>query len=311
MEREIIIKRVVQTLCIILALCLAGLYIGHEKQEEIKERKIAKLHEQAYPYEQELKQIEAELNDLREGIRVANETGMLVIGYQISNTDDFAFVEDSSWEYGFTPIVVIDLAGENPDVLLELAKQNYDFIVLTASAFTEDIRESLKQYRKTYGITYFLLRNTEDTEENIQLLKEAGFQGCARFSEASDNGVLDNGLACTNYSFIKSDSFSITSRMNELEKGKQSLLFVFDLSSDKLAKEAVVQKLEQIKAQVDAGTLISSTLSDIDDSIRKNSEATQSKRMTYEQYAEGKIVRMQELEDIIDEIYSHWDGDES
>ncbi len=303
-------------IAVILLGALAFMLRNNQKQEQVQIAKVEALREQARPYEQEIRRIRQKLEEKKEKIAVEKEICRTLIGYQICSATDLEMVKRHAKAYDFSPIIVLDcLSDDLTDILSALRRTEYE-IVLTGMPYDESVRahaQKLQEQLKKNKLNYtgvFLLRSTDDTEENLLALEEDGYTGCVRYIDVTEEGIQKNGLSYMGYSYIKSSKAAFEEKVSEIISSKQTMTFVFDLNymeSGDLDEQAVLDDLDILKEQLEDENLVYSTISDALNAFGDAAVTESERQAVYDDYAEKQMKRMEELESIVDEIYSHWD----
>lgn len=317
MERFDLKSKILFIIAGVLACFLVGILIIYQINDYKDDSYIESIKEKAKPYEQELREIENDLEDMREAIAVKNEVALVTVGFQIESIEDFVLVQKLTEQFEFQPVIVLNVNhDEIENIIKEVSKTNYS-VVLTCSPINEDIKTDIKRVRKklsdsskkVYNSNLFLLRNIDDTDENLKSVKDMGFVGCLRHPDSSDIGVLENGLICLNYSQIKSDAFSINTRLSSVVKDQQSLVIIFDFSNKSLSENAVTYYLGCINQFIADGKLEYSDIEHLKRTVELNAELQKLNQMTYDEYAAVQQEKIDKLQKKIDGIYSHWNGE--
>ena len=311
------VQWVAAVLAVILAAALGVMIVRHVQAERKREAALAAMLEQAEPVKRELDQLRRELSERERASKEDTRSACLMTGYRIERRSDIELAVRHAEQFDFTPVFVIDTTLENWRELLDALRDVPGEIVLSASPCTAgnveaaEIREALSESeRASKDSGFFLLRNTDDTPENLALIAGAGYTGCLRHSEAGENTVLDSGLVTLSYSQIKSGDFSVKKRLDSAIDSAHALLFVFDMEAVRdgaLTEADIADALSLIVAARSEHDLAAVTLTEACERVRTWTEKSIMSRKAFEAYAAEQQQKIDALEAQLDAIYAQWD----
>lgn len=313
MRMQSLRRWLVRVLCLGLACLLAVLLVRYHRSERAHDAHIAQLRKQAERYEARLKEIEKELAAAKDDIGSENKTGMILLAFQPQSSDDLRLIAEKGEQYGFAPIIVLDAQAPNADALLRAAADAGYEIALTADPFAADtaqhaaaLRGRLGEEQAASDSGMFLLREAYETEENLALVANAGFDGCISYRTHAEFSAVHPDFALVQYSYLRDAAFSVQKRLTALSDGSEALMFVFDLSAEAITPETVDRFLSEICGYAaEHGTAIS-TLAQTREAIRRNRQNTAHGQSAYEALLAERQAEIDELHAKLDEIYSNW-----
>ena len=195
------------------------------------------LHQQAAPYEKEIREIQSELNKREKAISTNTDISGAIPCFKISSAKDIEVVKELSADYAFTPTILLDCSLDKEvlrDIVKSSAAENYEFVLFirfmqddTLDA-AEELQEMIAEYTTAWK-PIVLLRNPEDTEENRALLSQHGYQTLFRYRTDLDDGAQDEILYLS-YGFIL-DTTSGSRLAEMLVSAHTSMAICFDLDN--------------------------------------------------------------------------------
>lgn len=313
-----LLRWTVRILCLGLACLLAFLMIRYHSAERAHDAHIAELQAEAEAYEAQLKAIQNELDTMKSAVGGENRTGMLPIAFAVRDAADLEQIGAWASQYAFTPAIVLDVETEHARQLAEVAAREGYEVVLTALPFTADTAERAaallpkpEEADAEAAPALFLLREAYEDEDNLTLLMNAGFDGCICYYDHKDFSEAHPDFQLMQYSYLKSDSFSVEKRLKQLSDGGEALMFVFDLASADLPQEAVERFLSTISGYAADADLEFTTVSETCLALRQNRMNTMSGQADYETLLAERQAEIDALKEKLDEIYSNWKGEKT
>lgn len=313
-----VLRWIVGILCAALACLLAVLLIRYQQSEQAHEEHIAQLRKEAETYEARLKTIRKELDDMEDRIGSDSKTGMIMLAWQVESADDVRHVTEQAEEYSVEPIIAVDVhAKELRRILSAVNEASYE-LVLTAYPFDADARKDAAALRESLEEDYpdlrdtgmFLLRETYENEENLALLSQS-FDGCICYYTHASFAEAHPAFQLMNYSFLRSATFAVQTRLKQLSSGAEALMFVVDLSAEELTPEIENRFLSSICTYAGEHELPLSTVEQTTDAIRQNQVNTATGQEAYEKLLAERQEELDELNAKLDEIYSRWNEEKA
>lgn len=268
---------VIASICIVIVI---GAFLFYFKQQNNAERAhMAALQSEAKVYEDELTHLIENYKKMTTP-SVDFGTSMVLIGFYTSGSAEELNRIPSDTPY--TPIIV----SEKKVSTLSL-KKNCELVSAG--------NEKLSDYR--------FLRLPDDSDAKRKEIKDDGYTVCIRYKDACKPGV-DGDLVYLNYGMIQSSDFDIRKTLDWLIAARQPFLYVFDLSQ--VPDSTILENIERIQSQVDAGILMygniasaSDAIQDYDARLNESADDSVARKAEYQ-------AKIDELQAKIDEIYSQW-----
>ena len=264
------------------------------------------LREEASVYEKEKESILTDLEGKRRLIAPENDAASINIAFFVTSEQQLEKVEEIMSQYSFNPTICVNLDA-SAVLINKIQDKNYE-IILTSSPIDEEKIENIDDI-SIYNA--FLLRNSEDNMENIGNLKNLGFKNVLRYAESKTPNILDNGIYSIGYSYISSDTVAFDTRITSTVTQRGYLSFVMDMQrlEDKYMTESSIKKIiNACKYEEGQNRVLFKTINEIVNIIKENKVEEDANREAYEEYAKEKQVRIDELNAIIDNIYSKWNN---
>ena len=274
------------------------------------------LKQQAAPYEREIQALQSELNKRKNAISANTDTSGAIPCFKISSAEDVATVKELCAGYAFTPTILLScsLEQESLNSIIEAsATENYDF-VLYVRTMQEDTLDTMAQLQETiakYNPAWepaVLLRRQEDTKQNQARLAEHGYRTLFRYNNELDDGAQDEMLYLA-YGFIRAttDTSWLTDMLIDT---RTSMAICFDLDglqTNTLAEKDITDCLDVLDKHLSAGVLEYRDAQTAFLVLAQKEGRTEQAQAEYDRYAQQQEARIEELEGIVREIYSHWD----
>ena len=307
----------VRILCAGLAVLLAVLLVRYQRGERAHTAHISELRREAERYEARLKEIRNELDAAKQAADGTSKTGRMMLAFQPGKTDDLEMIALLSETYGFSPVIVLDAAGDRAQTLLQGALERGWEVVFTAADFREDgparaaaLRERVPEENAALDTGMFLLREAYENDENLEALAAAGFGGSISYYAHAAFAQTHPDHLMMRYSYLKDANFAVQKRLSQLSGGAEALMFVFDLTAEDLTQAVVERFLATICAYARENDTPITTVTQTAEAIRQNRIDTASGQAAYEALAAERQAEIDELNAKLDEIYGKWkEGD--
>ena len=302
---------------IILCAVLLAVPLWMKRQQENRRQvHMSTLKQQAAPYEREIQALQSELNKRKNAISANTDTSGAIPCFKISSAEDVATVKELCAGYAFTPTILLScsLEQESLNSIIETsAAENYDF-VLCVRTMQEDTLDTMAQLQETiaqYNPAWkpaVLLHSQEDTKQNQALLAEHGYRMLFRYNNELDDGAQDEMLYLA-YGFIlaTTDTSWLTDMLVDT---RTSMAICFDLDGlqkNTLAEKDITDCLDVLDERLSAGVLEYRDVQTAFLVLAQKEGRTEQARAEFDQYAQQQEARIEELEGIVKEIYSHWE----
>lgn len=297
----------------LIAVVIGYLLYTNQQQEKEQTAALESLQDELEPYESELRELQADLNNLKYNISYTSEEAEILVGFVPSDVSDLSYIEEKSQTYDFTPILVLDctMEMENVEAIIEAVEGDWE-IMLFSPAFSEDINEnvlsvlSLLEAENIEHSGVFLLRSDYSSTANIQLLADDGFIGYTNYNEDHlQIGQTEDGLIYFEYSYLTSSDTTVSSRLYSLYSSKSSMIVAFDMASinSGALPEAYVDALfDTMQAYTEYDDCTFSTVADVIQELSNVNSIEAENQAAYEEQAAQIQERIDELQEIIDGI---------
>lgn len=304
-------------LIVFLVALMAVMMITDKQEQDRRETHIQELQKEARPYEFELNQIRSELQNREKEIKSTPDISSVIIGFVPTCADDIAVVKELTEDYDFTPIIILDCSMDESvlhKIINKSVAENYEMIAAGMTFDTNVLKraDTIKTLLTKYGDkqeSAFFLRSICDTVGNREDLKQHGYKNLVRYSESLISEVDNSGVPCICYAFIK-PSVVNSDLVSQVAAACSYTVLTFDFSdihSGDIGKTDITELLTIIENQVSAGKLLYKNLTEAFNDVVELESLSQQHKEEYEQYKTEKQKRIDGLEEIIDEIYSHRD----
>ena len=310
-------RKISYIIILLLAAVLAGFLFTNHKQEQRKAAHMQQLQRDAKPYEQEINRIRSELQQKENYISHTEDTSGILFGFMPVSTDDFTEIDVLAAAHSITPVIILDCALEK-DMLMAILKQavvkNYEVVLAGEQVDNSVLRTADETKKLLTQLEYqkspvFLLRNKEITKENQELLKERGYSNLIMYNESLHAGMQENGEPYICYGFFIAPNY-YSDYISQIVASHTMMLASFDFLE--------IQKGTFQISDIDNFLTITDNRKaanelryvDLDDAFQEvvdQNITEQSRKENYEKYKAEQEVHIQELEEKISEIYSHWD----
>ena len=310
-------KKGVIILTIFLMILLGVMLFLNEQQENRQAIHMKRLRKEAQPYEQEITAIRSELERLENGIKRVPEVSGGIIGFVPTSVDDIFTIKALTVGYEFTPLIILDCSMDET-ILRDIANQavggNCDLILAGMDLDEEVLKkaDSIRAILPEYGYekeVSFFLRYTCDTAENRKLLREHGYWNLVRYDMFLNFGIDDFDVPYISYGFLESTNpnYSYVSQIIDSHTYSVMTFDFSDINSGINGESVVREFLKIVNDQVSKGELLYMNISEVFHAVVKGEKSYQEQREEFEQYKIEKQKRIEELEEIVSEIYSQWD----
>lgn len=300
---------ILPVIVILLAGALGYVMYMEQQASAAETARLEALAEEARPYLEEQEAIRSELASSVNHYSTSRNVGIALVGYDLESPSDLEMIERHASTYNIRPVLVLDVTGYNPnysynmDRMVEAINETDYEVVLTASQFDPELLARIEPLRNELHNdgNCFLLRNTDDSEYNLSLIAQAGFQSCIRYVDNSNTVIRKDGLVCLSYSYITSSDVDITSRLERLNNSSLTTMFVF--SMEDLDEDVIVFNLDLIDNDMLDGGMEYQNLKGAVDQAYEDSRSQEERQAEYRAYADEQMERMAELQRIVREIY--------
>ncbi|MCD8238764.1 MAG: hypothetical protein LUC92_05455 [Clostridiales bacterium] len=319
-ERDGLINTICIVLCVLLAILLVCMIITDKRSEKAQSETIEEFSAKSETYEDEQQELKRKLTDLRNSVNYTAETAKIMTGFVVSETSDISYIKEKAAAYGFTPVVVIDCTKETDFIkqITEELDRSWE-IMLYAPTFSAEINEkvlSVISYlhsvsREHCGI--FLLREGYNTSANIELLLNEGFIGYTVYNDLPKSGQANDDSVYFDYSFLTSSGTVISNRLPSLYNDKASMIVAFDMASINsgvLTDNYVVSLLDNIQSHVENGDCSFAAAAAVVSELSKINMTEAERQAEYEKEIRELQERIDELDDIIHDIYTELDAEQ-
>ncbi len=294
-------------------LALMSVMIYHYREDASqRSAHIAELAALAKEYETELTQLkrEQELQEMHN--YVPEGPGAAVIAFRIGDEETLLKAQAYGQKYRFTPSVIVNVDDENVmDILALLSDSGMD-IIFACNRFNTKTGAALKTVMEAEeelignSTRSFLLRSNDDTETNRRILIKNGIKTLFLYGGVLSTDVTDD-FTELNYSYINRSGYSPTSRLSDLDRSEQGLLFAVDLVETTVTEKQLDDILDSIRAADEEGKITIGATESAVNVVRSRVESENEMRERFIATQDERLARIEELEAIIREIYSHWD----
>lgn len=314
MDKKKILKGIAAAASIVLGVALVlGLYMDR-KEEQQKSAQLARQNEEAQPYEKEIKKINVQMEERKQELSYISDTAKLLVGYRMYVPENLAMIQKQAETYGFSPIIVLDCGTELEQLttlIQTVAGEGWD-IMLTGSPTVDEFDEKVTKVRDVMGklgisdTGVFLLRDSDYSEENVEILVANGFKGYTCYSSEVTNGCEEDGTVYFEYWYYKQDSSLLKDKMEQMVSGRKTMIVVFGLESlqtDDLSEEDIEKALDLTKGYVEDGKMVYSSTAEVVHELSNINEIKAQRQAEYEEYAAQQQEKIAELKEKIDQIY--------
>lgn len=300
---------------VILAGGLAFMIYSDEQEQKERAAAILELQAEARPYEVELNNLQSELSSLEKNTSYTSDRAEIMVGFIASEVLDIEYIRDKAQVYGFPPVLVVDCTMDISDIeeIIEAADENWE-IMLYASPFSDDSNENVLavlSYLEAVGrgdTGVFFLRNSDNSSQNVQMLVDDGFFGYTNYhSESPTAGQTEDGYVYFDYSLIQSTGTVVEDRLSVLCGNKSSMIVIFDMESidsGAITETYVTEFMEELQNYTIDDACSFATVEEVVQELSEINMTEAQQQADYEEQAEEIQERIDELKEIISDIYS-------
>ncbi len=309
-------KKVSVVVLVILTLLLAILLLVNRQQEQSQTAHLQRLRKEAAPYEQEIRDIRSDLKDKYRALHYDFGTAGTAFGFVLTSAEEIEIVKETVKEYTFTPTIILDCSLDQntlENIVQKASYEGYDVLLagMTWNAEVLETADAIKAILPQYGYDQtpaFFLRRTADTEENRNWLQQHGYQHLVRYSDTLQSMMITAENVSLSYGFIRSEA-ACSNFIQLVLSGRAITLMSMDfadLRNGTMTKQTIENCLRQVYACISKGSMRELKLEDAFRLVVEDEIQLQRAKEEYELYEKQQKDRIEELENIIDEIYSHW-----
>ena len=292
------------------------LVFENNQKEQKRQKHIEALQKEAEPYETEIQEIRADLESKYSAIYSSSDSSGVMTGFVLTSAKDLELVKKVTEQYNFTPVIVLDCALPQDtltEILQKASEEKYE-IMLSGMTFDEDVlrmADSVREEGTEYGYSQdmaFMIRRDCDSEENRSLLEQHGYRDIICFDN-SMKSEISGEMRYLPYWFVRSKVSAYTNAIEYAISEKADMIWLFNLAeteSGELSEEIITDFLKILNTRVTEGTMHCIKLTDAFYILAEKEGLTQDAEEEYAQYKEEQEKRISELEEKVDEIYSHW-----
>jgi len=317
-NRTVFIRNIICiVISILLIIALGYLFYTVNQGEQAQNAALETMQDEAKPYEEELQELRTQLSNLENSVSYTSDEAAIMVGFVISDasniTNDIAYIEEKAQTYAFTPVLVLDCTAELSEIETVVAATDADWeIMLYASDFLTNANENVLAVlswlesagREHTGV--YLMRSDYSSDANIQCLAEDGFVGYTVYHDTPTAGQTEDGLVYFDYSYLTTSGTTAASRLTSLYSSKSSIITIFDMASinsGELPEVYVTSLLETMRTYADYDDCAFSTVADTVERLSQVNSIEAENQAGYEAEAAQIQERIEELKEIIAEIY--------
>ena len=308
-----IIRILLILLCVALLAGMTLMIYRYRADQKERSARISSLAKQAKEYESELMRLRREQETQEMHMYRPEGPGVAVVAVCANNEDVLSSALRLGAANGLSPGVLLCVDDEGIEAILALLAEEEREIILSCRNFTSETVAQLRAVQETLEETdcelshAFLLRAGNDTIENREALARAGITTLFIYGDTLSGTITEDGTAELNYSYINKSSYSPSSRLSALENSEQGLLFAIDLVQSTVTERQEAEIFSLIRDEEDTGRIVVRGVKDAVQTVRDRLEQEQQKLEEFLSEQAERSARIEELEETIREIYSHWD----
>lgn len=306
-----LIKIVIGAIIVILALGLGSVMLHYRSNMQDRSQRIAALNAKAKDYETELNELRRQQEIEEMHLYTPEKPGAAVIAFLIDGQQTLARALSLGKTYGFTPAILLRTDEDKLDTVLGAITNSGLEVILYNRGFDNagNVRAMHRRLdavgcKNTYAC---LLRANDDTEQIRRKLARADITTLFLYGDSITSTITEEGTVELNYSYINKSSYNPSNRLSELSDSEQGLLFAFDLVETTVTDHQMEEILRMIREEADAGHI---TLGSVGNAVRLIQDRTEREAASVAEFLaaqQTRSARIKELEEMIKEIYSHWD----
>ena len=308
-----VIRVLITVLIVILLAGMTVMIYNYRQETQARSARIAELSAQAKAYEAELTQLKREQETQEMQIYTPEGPGAAVVAFRVGGEETFAQAQAFGREYGFRPALLINTADEDLDYIIETVTDSGLEVILYSQGFSKNeagrIRELHERLEEAgcENTDSYLLRASDDTEENRAALSRAGISTLFLYGDSLMSVIAEDGTAELNYSYINKSSYNPANRLADLNGSEQALLFAIDMKETTVTDRQMDEIVGLISEESDSGHIMIGTVENAVRTVRERMERENANLEAFETEQEERTARIAELEETIRDIYSHWD----
>ncbi|MCD7749704.1 MAG: hypothetical protein LUH42_06610, partial [Oscillospiraceae bacterium] len=305
-------------LVVLVVAFLAYMIYPDNREQKAQAEAMEELQAEARPYEVELQNLKSELQSLQNSVSYSSEEAEILVGFVASDesADSYiSYIDEKASAYNFSPVLIVDCTMDMDIIeeIIDAADESWE-IMLYASSFSEEVNDSVLSVisylasinREHCGI--FFLRGDSSTASNIQLLVDDGFIGYTDYnSESPKAGQTEDGSVYFDYSYLTTSGTTVSSRITALYRNKAAMIIAFDMASIQsgaLTEAYVVSLLDRMQAYTENDDCSFSTVAAVTEKLSEINTIEAELQADYEAQAAEIQERIDELEELIEEIYA-------
>ncbi len=310
--------RLINTVCIVLCVLLAVILIymicmdkrADKKQTAAIEESIVK----AEAYETEQRELKSKLTALQNSIYYSSDTAKIITGFVVSEVSDISYIKEKASAYGFSPVIVIDCTKEKDFIeqVVKASDRSWEIMLYTPTFSAEENEKVLSaiSYLNSLGRDHcgiFLQRQDTCTAANLELFINDGFIGYTVYNDSPKSGQAQDGSVYFDYSYLTISGTAIASRLSALYRDKTSMIVALDMASINsgvLTENYTVSLLDSIKAHAENGDCTFAPVSAVVSELSKINMTEAERQAAFEKESKELQSRIDELDDIIHDIYN-------
>ncbi len=301
--------------CIIVltALGLMAMRIYYYREDaNARSAHIAELSALAKEYETELTHLKREQELAEQNTYIPEAPGAAIIAFRIDSEETLELAKAYGEKYRFTPSILINVDDVEASELIELLADSGLDLIFACNSFTirtgTDLKTVMEAEEELGGNTThaFLLRANDDTEANRRILIKAGIKTLFLYGGTLDTDVTEE-FTELNYSYISRSGYTPSTRLSDLDRSEQGLLFAVDLVDTTVTEKQLDDILDAIQAASEEGRITVGSTERAVSVVRSRVDSENEVRERFLSSQNERLARIEELEEIIREIYSHWD----
>lgn len=303
---------------VLIALFIVALLVGmawmiisyrHDMQD--RSARIASLTAEASAYEAELTKLRREQETEEMHIYRPEGPGTAVIAFLVDGEETLATALNYGSAYSFTPTILLRMDADNLNEIVEvLSGSSLDVILYSRGKVSAGNIRKLQERLEEAGCgntNSYLLRASDDTETNRKYLARAGITSLFLYGDSLTSDVSEDGTTELNYSYINKSTYNPANRLADLNGSEQGLLFAIDLVETTATDRQISEILGLIRDEADAGHITIGSVSDAVKTVKDRLAREKANLESFLTEQEARSARIEELEQIIKDIYSHWD----
>ena len=305
-----VFRVVIAVVIVGLLAAMAFIILRYRSDMNARSRKIASLVPEAAAYEDELNELRRLQETEEMKIYMPEGPGVAVVSFLINGGDTLETAFAYGKTYGFTPAILLNIDNDPDRIIETIAKYSPDVILYSQGNISADSIKRAKTLLDEAGLRdtgAYLLRASDDTEENREILLKSGISTLFLYGDNLTSAVEEDGTVELNYSYVNRSAYTPVNRLTALSDSEQGLLFAFDLAETTVTERQTNEIFRLIKEQADSGRIKIGSVADAVQTVKDRCAREKENLDAFEAVQEERNARIAELKAIIAEIYSHWD----